>query len=235
MGNATRFSANSAIAWYKHAEDELADVLDVIPYCKDHENVWSPRLVTILYETCSLLDSLWKHQSSVANGHIGLYFNNFGQDVAFRWVVFWGEDGPIRLTPFRCWLNQKTHKAPEWWDAYNNAAKHSRFTEFHQATLARTVIALAGLFLAVIRCDECHDAVAHAGWLSGDTHNPRAWLSDDSPGTAEEYVAVESRLFSYPVGWCGKHIANRFTWEGPASGRFQQWFNAATVEVPTEE
>ena len=53
----------SVITWFESAEQMLMAVLDVIPYETFHENVWSPRLVTVLLETCSQLDSLFKQQA----------------------------------------------------------------------------------------------------------------------------------------------------------------------------
>ena len=50
----------SVIIWFESAEQMLMAILDVIPYEAVHENVWSPRLVTVLLETCSQLDSLLK-------------------------------------------------------------------------------------------------------------------------------------------------------------------------------
>jgi len=54
---------NSVLSWYVEAEDMLQDVLRYVPYCSEHKSVWSPKLVTILHEVCSQLDSLWFYQA----------------------------------------------------------------------------------------------------------------------------------------------------------------------------
>ena len=55
--------SNSVLSWYVDAEDMLQDVLRYVPYCLEHKSVWSPKLVTILHEVCSQLDSLWFYEA----------------------------------------------------------------------------------------------------------------------------------------------------------------------------
>jgi hypothetical protein len=58
----SNFPGETVISSFRHIELMFEDVLGNIPYVPEHENVWSPSLVTILLETCSLLDSLWKYR-----------------------------------------------------------------------------------------------------------------------------------------------------------------------------
>jgi hypothetical protein len=95
----------SVIAGFDLAEGMLEDVLRTVPYCPEHENVWSPKLVTALLETGSQLDSLWKtRQEHRGESQVDIkdHFEDFGEDVAKRWLIFWGEDAE-RVQPFGEW------------------------------------------------------------------------------------------------------------------------------------
>ena len=59
----TVFPGRNVISWYESVEALLDDVLTVIPFEPSHLTVWSPKLTTVLLETCSQLDSLWKHEA----------------------------------------------------------------------------------------------------------------------------------------------------------------------------
>ena len=138
----------SVIVWFESAEQMLMAVLDVIPYEAVHENVWSPRLVTVLLETCSQLDSLLKQQAvqspCVASQNLNItdYFALFGQDLSGKWVLFWGES-PEKIRPFGAWQGLAGYDKGliprarvKWWKAYNKI-KHNRIENRREATLRR--------------------------------------------------------------------------------------------------
>ncbi len=234
--------SNSVLNWYVDTEDMLRDVLQYIPYCSEHKSVWSPKLVTILHEVCGQLDSLWFYEAKKSRFvpddrlDIANYFEYYGEWMAPKWVVFWGEE-PEQIQPFKAWdgLPKASYKrdlwkkafTPEWWQAYQNV-KHNRLININMATLEYAVHAVAALFLAIIRSEDCRDGIAQLGWLSdnGTTNgNPQAWLSKDTPATKRKAIAVESKLFGYAVGWSKETIKRKSIWTGCASHRFRQWFN----------
>ena len=49
--------ARSVIPWFNATEQMLHDVLQVIPYESAHEEVWSPRLVTVILGYCTFTTS----------------------------------------------------------------------------------------------------------------------------------------------------------------------------------
>jgi hypothetical protein len=97
--------------------------------------------------------------------------------------------------------------------------------------LERTVNAAAALFLAILRCRDCRDAILQKEWLSWNQYicDPRDCLDEDfgmgkgKPFNKFNSVVAETQLFSYPVGWSGRKIEN-FVWQGNASYRFMKWF-----------
>ena len=240
----TEFPAGSVVNWYIDAEQRLADVLRVIPYCQEQQKVWSPVLVTILQDSCSQLDSLWRYEAKCSlyvkdeNLNIGHYFEYFGLDMSRRWVIFWGEE-PTLIQPFKLWsgLNDSDYKKGmygkslqlDWWKAYQEV-KHNRITNRCEATLERAVDGLAALFLAILRCEHCRDAIAQTGWLSSapweSTMPQVTWLAEDSPSVKGKHVAAESKVFSYPFGWSNRNIGSNDKWLGNASQRFKVWFDA---------
>jgi len=233
------FPANNVVSSYVSTENMLKEVLSIVPYCVEHENVWSPKLVTIILESCSQLDSLWKSQAltspcvNKANLNISDYFEYFGEIMSKRWVVFYGES-PQKICPFGNWLSTPDFKANNyskyelrWWGTYNKL-KHDRLQNMSKAILKDAVLSLAGLFIAIIKCEFCRDAIAQVGWLNGNNDVPSnisAWLAEDSRSVKLQYVSVESSLFTYPVGWCEEKVTKDFGWSAPASTRFVHWFD----------
>jgi hypothetical protein len=230
-------SSYNVLTSYIYIENLLFDILQIIPYCKEHENVWSPRFVTILRESCSQLASLWEFEARKSQYvpkndlKITHFFEYFGEAVAPKWVVFWAEE-PVVIKPYESWANAKgfklkNYKPLDWWTTYTNL-KHKAYSNLTQATLRQTAYSLAALFIAILKSGSCSDAINQAGWFYSDFHNPAADLNDEN--TSEQkpgyYFTVESRLFSYAVGWSKVSISRKDQWVGGnSSPRFIAWFD----------
>jgi hypothetical protein len=102
----------NVVNWFTDAERNLYEFLGFVPYCDEHKNVWSPRLVTIFLDVCSQLDSLWSWEMEKnnkkpiygENPYIVDYFVQFGSDITSKWAVFWGESGE-KVQSFSPWLS----------------------------------------------------------------------------------------------------------------------------------
>ena len=248
MGSKAAFPANSVLDWYEEAEGMLSKFLEYVPYCDEHERVWSPKLAIILQETCSQLDSLWKWEAAKihgkSNADIRDYFKIYGADMAQRWVVFWA-DSAMKLEPFIAWrkakafLKGEARKYPlDWWKEGYQKIKHNRLENRACADLKRVTNALAALFLAILRCERCWDYLWERHLMfwddsGGMPYDPLDCLREDFGlmGNMNKcnltYMVVESRLFSYPVGIAaGLHrtIKNRPNWGGNCSRRFKAWY-----------
>jgi len=233
------FPTNSVMNSYIATENMLAEVLRIVPYCKEHENVWSPALVTVILESCSQLDSLWQYQAKQSpcvekkKLTINDYFTYFGKQISPKRVIFWAEKTEM-IYPYYEWANiekysREHYKKLCWWNAYTNL-KHNRLLNRSQATLRQAVQSLAGLFLAILTCEFCGDGVVQEEWVSANHPNLQACLGDDSSSAYLHYCVVESKLFAYPVGWDKQSITPDWTWAGPASNRFINWFNQHSTE-----
>jgi hypothetical protein len=233
-----KIPAETVLNTYQRVEDSLHAVLQVVPYCDNHRNVWSDHLATVILEACSLLDSLWLAQSwqspcvreSKRRNAIKMfdYFKYYGEYMEPKWLVFWAEE-PEKIYPFKDWSKTGEYKTKndenflDWWTAYNNL-KHDRLQNRQEATLLNSVRAVSALFLAILRCEDCRLGIAQAGWLSGYYNKPEAYLGEDSPSCKEAYVLAETNLFSYAVGWGKEEIPLKKHWMGPANTRFIRWF-----------
>jgi hypothetical protein len=233
------YLGNSVVNSYIATENMLLDVLRVVPYCQEHMNVWSPKLVTVLLESCSQLDSLWKYEARKSaytkRGNLSIedYFMYFGEYIAPRWIVFYGVESTEKLEPFANWLQASNFQRGSflkltWWSAYN-ALKHDRFRNQKEATLSNAVQALGGLFLAILRCEPCRNAIAQTDWFLDEGNNILPWLGEDSLSVKEQYIAIESNLFTYAVGWGKEPLHPKMKWQGICSQRFRDWLELNTT------
>lgn len=253
----TKFPARSTLTSYVRVESMLKNFLDVVPYCADHEDVWSPELATILHEACSQFDSLWKHEVRVKNSNLTNhqldmrnYFGFMGALVAPLWVFFWSEEGVI-IQPFGKWYGLESykpadymHSRPDWWQAYNDV-KHDRLMKIKEAKLKHAVNAIAALFLTIIYCRGCFNEMVHQGWFSlpepeiglrPGSLSSRVFAPHPRPPSLEkdsfqDQIVVESELFSHPVGWCEQVMPEWNIWTGGGSQRFVDRFNQLQYEL----
>jgi len=242
MSSGVQFPANSVLDWYIEAEKMLANFLEYVPYCDTHKEVWSPKLVIVLQETCSQLDSLWRWEAINVRGKndrvdIADYFELYGAKMAPRWVVFWA-DKPEKVQPFTEWQGIQNYRPLDWWKDGYQKVKHNRLENRTCASLNRTVEALAGLFLAIVRSDNCRQCLWEKHWLSWNDSTPTPFdplecLKEDDGSLKDEgrcvvtRMAVESELFTYPVGLCTGLVSPRKDfplWEGKCSHRFKLWY-----------
>jgi hypothetical protein len=209
---------------FDFVEGMLYQILRVVPYCAEHEAVWSPQLATILLETCSQLDSLWKSQNpAIAKPGIKDHFESFGKNVGPHWLIFWGEKAEV-IKPFDLWgrlpsYTQTDYVPLSWWQAYNDV-KHDCLANTTKATLKVAVCAVAALVVAIVRCPDCAEGIAQAGWVPGMAHSgldPRDYLI--RPPSPNE--VVETKMFSFPL-----HSGTGYSWSVTrphASCRFLRW------------
>ena len=65
---ASAFPARSVISSFRGMELALEEFAEVVPFAPEHADVWSPRLASVLLDTCSQLDSLWRYELSKIPG-----------------------------------------------------------------------------------------------------------------------------------------------------------------------
>ena len=225
------FPAQTVLTNFTTVERMLSEFLEVIPYCQAHENVWAPKLATVLIESCRQLDSFWRACARLSaytapKPDITNFFEYFGPTVATRWVIFWFDKGH-KIAPFDQWSKAASFKAGDyvtmdWWKAYNNV-KHDALANQEEATLGRAIQAVGGLFLAIVKCPECAEAVWRADWLRGPDPHPAHLAEDSDDSDRLAYMTAESKLFTYAVFLGAQPDPRKYFWGGVASHRFRQW------------
>ncbi len=221
---------------YLHAERDLIAALEFVPYENGHRDVWSPPFASLLLDTCSQLDSLWKAMALESplmtrrpdEINIKRYHEWFGHELSPCQAAFMRGISACWIRPFAGWSAKADYRPLDWWSAYTSI-KHDRWGNVRVATLARCVQAAAGLFIAICNSDPCKPAVESLLTISASpeiSHNPKAWLGrlSEQPNF---YVAVESDVFVYPAGWGSDTVIKPTDeWRGSASVRFKSFFDS---------
>ena len=227
--------AQAVVDSFSRIEDQLLGILRTVPYCPEHFGVWSDALGSLLLDSCSLLDSLWRAASKTSRDvtkdrndlTVFDYFRYFGPDMSRKWLVCWGA-GPVEERPFGDWSKtgqfsaQADHSALDWWTAYNNI-KHDRLVNRRQANLRVAVRAVAGLLPAILKDEDCRPGIQQARWLVSRKRRPIGYLKEDPESDKKAFVAAETALFTYAVGWGNEAVPEALEWHGPASDRFKNW------------
>lgn len=236
----TELSYNATIGSFEKIEISLEDIIKIIPYYSNHKDVWSDFLINIILDSGSFLDSLWRHQSkglpdAKDNPSMKDYFKYYGKIMSKCWLVFWGEEPQI-ISPFNNWSKNGNFNSPDdinelnWWTAYTQL-KHDRLSNRQMANLVNSVNIVGATLLAIIKFPKLRNKIDHAGWVTGNIHDPIAFLGEDPKSTKFKYIAVETKLFSYPVGWGCEKIVNGTNWLGNASARFIDWIRNYSLNV----
>jgi hypothetical protein len=241
----------NVVTSFEYVENLLHDFLDAVPFeAKDPhgkmqpENLWSPRLATILQEICSQIDSSCRHEldrSNVAplsgrNHDINDYRHHFGSWLSARKLVFWQDENgqAVGLQPFKDWdCNQRP---PEWWSDYNKV-KHDRIKHKKLATLKNCVDALAGLFFVIMRFAgmnvQIRQMVAASNWW----HITGAQFGEISENNDTEiwrnmgtYNIIETKLLSFPLGWWHDDMPRKHLLQ--SGGKVQWWGGFALINEP---
>lgn len=127
--------------WYKNIEKRLFDLIDVIPFSNesDLKKIHSPRLVPIMVETCSVIDTLFRdlmperfkrpgpkgREITRKGANIYDYYRELEGNLnlkSTKSLLLHGK--PILICPFHNW-SDKSNSPMDWWKVYNRL-KHDR-------------------------------------------------------------------------------------------------------------
>jgi len=151
----------SELAWeqYTLLEEEFLIFLRYVPLQEEHYNVWSPKLVNLMINTGSTIDSFFKNAISTDSWQkiirddqipyrkdrpdMRLYRTLFNNMYNFSDKRIFNLISGTELYPFSEWKNEN---ALRWWTSYTKL-KHDRFENREQAAIKNVLNALGGLFL----------------------------------------------------------------------------------------
>jgi hypothetical protein len=182
-------------------ELQLASCMDYIPFIDINRDVVSPKFIPIITEACALTESIFREITGDKGKRYSFkkYAELHEPSLSLEGNISLFLSYPLQLLePYRDWTKQQ----PAWWKAYN-ALKHDRLRNYHVATYANVVAALAGLHQLMSRCEIFIGSFLRAGWI--DTED--AGL-EERLGVAAHLgalhagppsMAVESKLFVSPT------------------------------------
>lgn len=184
---------------FRSLESQLKNCLDYIPYIEANKEVLSPKFVPLIFEACSLVDSILSEMASDPGTHQNLKSHSqthkyLSLDERTSLCLI----APVQvLQPFRSWTNTQ----PEWWKAYN-LVKHDRLNNYKVATYSNAVLALCGLHQVMASFKDFIPGFLQLGWI--DTTDVDVSVDLGSVAhlgalhPAPPSIIVESEIFASP-------------------------------------
>ncbi|MFX0137503.1 MAG: hypothetical protein ACFFDN_27950 [Candidatus Hodarchaeota archaeon] len=202
--------ATNIFRWFKSLEDQLVEFLDIVPAHVQNMGVWSPRLATIIIESCGLIDSVFRHLSpktlkikrkTKTRDELGLsdYAELYKNLMLHkRKVIFLTRPSEYRV-PFDNW-HDSSSMAPEWWSIHNKL-KHNRLKNISNAKLENAINALAGSLLVITSIPELGPYLISQKWFNLRGFNPEIAVEFAQSGfNCSESFTVETSIFVVVLG-----------------------------------
>jgi len=204
--------------WYQSIEKRLLVITDVIPFIneKDLQNIKSPRLVPIIVETCSIIDTLLRSmmpETFKRPGPKGRNMTSRGANIYDYYRELEGELNlcstkslllqgiPIILCPFKDW-SDNSNKPMAWWKVYNRL-KHDRIQTSNEANLFHCVKALCALMQVMTKIPSVMGLALRTNWVQTAGYNPVETIKDISNINTSKYIAYSALFATFlsPVEW----------------------------------
>jgi hypothetical protein len=202
--------------WYQSIEKRLLEITDVLPFVNesDLKKFQSPRLIPIMVETCSVVDTLLRslmpakfkrptgREITNRGANIYDYFRELESELhlkSTKSLLLQGK--PTILCPFENW-SEDSNKPMPWWKIYNRL-KHDRIKSSREANLLHCINALCALMQVMTKIPSIMALSLRVNWIQTAGNNPVTVISDVSKINKSKYVAY-SELFAtflFPTSW----------------------------------
>ena len=200
--------------WYGNLEARMQPILEVMPVADKEslEKIVSPRIVPILIESCSILDSLFRFiipermtrpsgKTITRKGaNIFDYCRELESSLALttlKSVVM--IPIPFIFSPFSGWTTTGPCKMP-WWVMYNRL-KHERLKWSKRVTLLHSVESLCALHQLMTRIPHIIAMAFRFNWVKLSGYNPEVLLDglpDKISGDLRSFLTY-TELFCTPL------------------------------------
>ncbi len=160
---------------YQIFETKLSDILQILPFAPENKKTWSPELVNLFLDICSITDSILRNILSQGKENEELVEIKDAQDkiISKKVRCLTIDDLEVNLfsslgltssliifltyplqviEPYKDY-RKDTHNEEGWWTIYN-LLKHNRIKNYTRANLDNVINALAGLFILLARYKE---------------------------------------------------------------------------------
>ncbi len=129
---------------YMTTERQFIDFDEIVPHDRNPDNVYSPRLYSILQSSGSQVDGLFRaivHEMSLCakTENVPGFYDALNSKGLLPNLKVLTRRSHRRLQPF-------TTNPPDWWKAYNYS-KHNLPEGLYEVNLGRTLDALGGVFI----------------------------------------------------------------------------------------
>ena len=221
--------ADNVLGQYEHLERQLVQFKRFVPPLGQNQKTWSPRLATVVVESCILLDSIFRHASCGPIRMAGRRINRQNlklphycrlyspkYNLANRKVILLSSPPEYR-TPFVGWAE---HSAPAWWDVHNDL-KHDRIPHLRRATWEMAIDALAGLLLVITFMPDFTMPLMRRNWIDFRV-NPEIflrWAKEGYPSHTASWL--HTSFFAIPLG--GDPLPGRIEDLRPANYGATSW------------
>jgi hypothetical protein len=179
-------------------EKRLIDCFLFIPYVEPNRNTISPKFVSIILESCSLIESIFKIILGEGRFDFRKYSQKIEEELELDETISLLLTSPIQfIEPYKNWKNS----SPIWWKTYNKL-KHDRLNNLHLATYDITVLALTALHQLISKYRGFTNHLIERSWIRddemiGELISARMVNDQCIPIKA---IACESDLFVSPLG-----------------------------------
>lgn len=182
-------------------EKQLINCMEYIPFIETNNQVLSPKFVPIIFESCSLVDSIFKEMTGDDGERRTLkkYSEMYEPYLSLEERTSLFLVSPLQvLQPYKGWVTGP----PEWWSAYNSL-KHDRLNNYEVATYTNAALALAGLHQLMSCFKEFIGGFLRVGWIH--TSNIELLINLGSVAhlgalhPSPPSMVVESELFASPT------------------------------------
>ena len=218
------FDKDQVLRWYEWLEAELLEIIKYIPPADQNLQTFSPRLATLIIESCGLLDSIFRQVSpdpSVIDGkttprrklditdYAKLYADRF-QLPTSRSILL--NIPPRYLAPFSAWngfLSGGAYQPLLWWQIHNEL-KHDRIAHLKKARLEVAIESLCGLQMVIATLPDFARSILSRNWVFCSGYNPQHVIEALEGKAHSEWLTflVESNLFVVARGGAGKFPDN---------------------------
>lgn len=195
------------IKLYNSLESRLSQFLQFVPYDEHNKNAVLPLLSSIILESGSLIDTIFreeikKSRKKKENLNINDFSPYFETNFNFSEKKTLFYNYPLSyIQPFSKWFNEKKGKYSrvDWWSNYNQI-KHNRIKYSNLSTLETAIKALCALHQIISQLPTFleaifrHDIVYYGTWTKEYTKD--VLLSNNPTMT----VLVETELFATALG-----------------------------------
>ncbi len=197
--------------WYSNLENRIRVILEIIPFGgrKDLKKISTPRLVPILVEAASIIDSIFrrlfpdrvlrpnKKYITKKGANIFDFFRELEADLKLTKTSSLAMiSPPLLLIPFEEWSDSAPNKL-KWWRAYNRL-KHDRIKWGEEANLLYTLNALCGLHQLMMKIPDILKYSLRFKWVHRGGYSPEALIDDISKPNSSDFLSY-TNYFCTPL------------------------------------